>query len=85
MGHALAAAQIEVDARVDAAVAEVPVDRGSIAVAPDELAELAQVAAEAHRVDRGILPAHDRVGARPARWSAVADAPVSRMRPQARP
>src|SRR6185436_10269307 len=59
--HALVAAQVEVDARVEAAVAEVPVDRGSITVAPDELGELAQIAAEAQGVDRGVLPAHDRV------------------------
>ena len=55
-------AQIEVDARVDATVAEVAVDRRAVAEALDQREELAQIIAEAHRIDRGVFPADDRIG-----------------------
>ncbi len=59
---ALRRAQLEVDARVDAAVAEMAVQRGAVAVAVDQLLELAQVVAEAHGIHRRVLPADHRVG-----------------------
>ena len=51
------AAQVEVDPAVDAAVAEVPVERRPVAVLVEQRAEAAQVVAEPLRRHRGVLPA----------------------------
>ena len=79
--EALGRAQLEIDARVDAAVAEMAVERGAVAVAVHQRLEFAQVVAQAQRVDRRVLPADDRVRRRALalRLSAVAEAPVSRI------
>ena len=66
---------------MDAAVAEVPVEAGGVAVAIDQRLELAKVVAEAQRIDRRVLPADDRVGIprvqahRGGRGPLLADAP----------
>ena len=54
MRKALGRAQLEGDARVDAAVAEVPIERGAVAEALDQRLELAQVVAQAQRIDRRV-------------------------------
>ena len=48
--------EVEVDPAVDAAVAEVPVHRGPVVVAAEQLAEAAQVGAEAVGRYRRVLP-----------------------------
>ncbi len=53
---------VEGDARMDAAVAEVAVERGLVAMAVDQRLELPQVIAEAQRIDRGIFPSDDGIG-----------------------
>ena len=54
--------EVERDARVDAAVAEMAVERGLIIEAVDQLLELAQIIAEPQRIDRGVFPADRRIG-----------------------
>ena len=54
--------QVEVRARVDAALAVVAVERALVAVLAGELAEVAQVVAEPLRRDGRVLPALLRVG-----------------------
>ena len=56
-------AQLEVDARVDAAVAEMAVERSAVAEALDQRLEFPQVVAQAHRVHRRVFPADHRIGA----------------------
>src|SRR5574337_1484743 len=53
----IASEQVEVDAGVDAALAEVAVEGGEIAVFIEQLVEVAQVAAELFWGHAGILPA----------------------------
>ena len=48
--------KIEGDAAVDAAVAEMPVERSDEPVLVEQLAEVAQVVADFRGVNRGILP-----------------------------
>jgi hypothetical protein len=50
------AERIEVDPAVDAAVAEVTVERGPVVVAVQQRVEVAQVLAEALRWHGGVLP-----------------------------
>src|SRR6185436_12631738 len=52
-----AALQVEVEASVHAAVAEVAVDRRAVAEPSDQRLELAQVVAHAQRVNRRVFPA----------------------------
>ncbi len=78
---ALGGTRVEGDAGVDAAVAEVSVERGLVAVAVDQCLEFAQVVAEAQRIDRGVFPADDRIrfigmdGQRGGRGRGFADGP----------
>ena len=55
-----AVSQIEIDARVNAALAEMPVERAAVAVLFEELSQIAQIAAELVGRNGGILPAFPR-------------------------
>src|SRR5690606_11247013 len=63
--QACARVQIEGDAAMDAAIAEVAVERRAVAVPVEQRAELAQVIANAGRIDRRILPSGARLFAHP--------------------
>ena len=60
--QAAGALEIEVDPAVRAAVAEVAVHRGAVAVAVEQVLERAQVAAQVLGRDGGVLPALPVVG-----------------------
>ena len=72
--------EVEVVARVDAALAEVAVEIADVVVLVEQLAEVAQVAAELLRRDGGVLPPFPRVAAcrgreRRGAEARLADAP----------
>ena len=65
MRDAFHAAQVERDARMDAAVAEMAVEGRLVAAGIHQRLEFAQVVAKAQRIHRRILPAHHGVGTAP--------------------
>ena len=69
--------EVEADLHVDAAVAEVAVERRSVVVVVQQRAQVAQVGAELLRRDRRVVPAFPRGGAPGA--VAAARGPDSRI------
>ena len=55
------AAQVESDARMDAAIAKMPVERGLVSASIDQGLEFAQVVPQAKRIDRRVFPSDDRI------------------------